>query len=125
MNTNYSDRRSIGAASAICRSMTLMAGVCSAADAAAEANDLWTCKSGFRFGPPVLDGEIGVQNRSVHVDEDFTDIVDIPGLRLRAETRGSATSAVGSFFAKHVIRSNHGPMAEPGKTVAGTLTSAV
>jgi len=54
-----------------------MAGVCSAAtDPAAEATDLWDVQIGFPFWATGLDGEIGVRNRSVFVDEDFDDIFD-------------------------------------------------
>jgi hypothetical protein len=57
--------------------MTLMIGVCSAAtDPAAEATDLWDVQIGLPLWASGLEGEIGVRNRSVHVDEDFDDIFD-------------------------------------------------
>ena len=77
MNTNPSVRRSIGAASVICLSTTLMTGVCSAAtDPAAEATDLWDVQIGFPLWAASLEGEIGVRNRSANVDVDFDDIKD-------------------------------------------------
>jgi len=56
--------------------MILFAGVCSGADPAPGATDLWDVQIGFPFWASGLDGEIGVQNRSAHVDDDFDDIFD-------------------------------------------------
>jgi len=107
------------AASAIGLSMTLIAGVCSAADPAAESSDLWEVQIGFPFWATGLDGEIGVQNRSAHVDEDFTDIVDILDFAfgLNTEVRYCHHWL---FFANmsYVQTTMDG---EPGRQLAGTV----
>jgi hypothetical protein len=119
MNTNYSDRRSMRAACAICLSMTLVAGVCSADDAAAEANDLWDVQVGLPFWATGLDGEVGVRGRSAHVDEDFSDIVDILdfAIGLNTEVRYQRRWL---FFANMSYVQTTAD-AEPGRRLAGTI----
>ena len=109
----------MGTASAICLSMTLMAGVCSAADPAAEANDLWEVQIGFPFWATGLDGEIGVQNRSVHVDEDFSDIVDMLDFALGVNTE--VRYCHHWLFFANMDYMKLSERAEPGDLLAGTV----